>query len=182
VDDYTRTGSTGSPDGAALPAGSVGTIYARQAATPDFNYGHDAQARAKIERDGLWTLGDMGYLDDEGYLFIVDRQSDLVISGGVNIYPAEIEAVLATMPEVADCAVFGIPDEEFGEALLAAVQPATGATPSAEQVQAYLRERIAGYKVPRHVVFHAELPREETGKIYKRRLRDPYWAHLDRRV
>jgi len=171
-----------SADGTALPAGSVGTIYARQAATPDFNYGHDAQARAKIERDGLWTLGDMGYLDDEGYLFIVDRQSDLVISGGVNIYPAEIESVLATMPEVADCAVFGIPDEEFGEALLAAVQPAAGTTPSAEQVQAYLRERIAGYKVPRHVVFHAELPREETGKIYKRRLRDPYWAHLDRRV
>jgi len=171
-----------SADGDALPPGRIGTIYTRQAATPDFDYGPDAAARAKIERDGLWTLGDMGYLDDEGYLYIVDRQSDMVISGGVNIYPAEIEAVLAAMPEVADCAVFGVPDEEFGETLLAAVQPVAGTAPSAQQVQAYLRERIAGYKVPRQVVFHAELPREETGKIYKRRLRDPYWAHLKRRV
>lgn len=169
-------------DGIALPAGRVGTIYARQAATPDFHYGRDTQARAKLEREGLWTLGDMGYLDDEGYLYIVDRQSDMVISGGVNIYPAEIEAVLATMPEVADCAVFGVPDDEFGESLLAAVQPAPGTTPSAAQVQSYLRERIAGYKVPRRVVFHDALPREDTGKIYKRRLRDPYWAHLTRRV
>jgi len=124
----------------------------------------------------------MGYVDDDGYLFIVDRKSDMVISGGVNIYPAEIEAVLITMPGVADCAVFGVPDEEFGEGLVAAVQAQPGEALAAEQVQAFLRERIAGYKVPRQVVFHAELPREDSGKIFKRRLRDPYWAHLKRRV
>ena len=168
--------------GAEVPAGTVGTIYTRQAATPDFSYCNNAQARIALERDGLWTLGDMGYLDDEGYLFIVDRKSDMVISGGVNIYPAEIEAVLVGMPGVADCAVFGIPDEEYGEALLAAVQPADGAVLTAESVKAFLRERIAGYKVPRRVEFHAQLPREDTGKIFKRRLRDVHWAHAERKV
>jgi len=171
-----------SDDGEELPAGAIGALYARHAATPDFTYSHNDEARRKLERDGLWTLGDMGYVDDDGYLFIVDRKSDMVISGGVNIYPAEIEAVLITMPGVADCAVFGVPDEEFGEGLVAAVQAQPGEALAAEQVQAFLRERIAGYKVPRQVVFHAELPREDSGKIFKRRLRDPYWAHLKRRV
>jgi len=169
-------------DGEVLGAGAVGVVYARSSATPDFSYANDDNARRALERDGLWTLGDMGYLDDEGYLFVVDRWSDMVISGGVNIYPAEIEAVLATLPGVADCAVFGVPDEEFGEALLACVQPAEGATLDAAQVQAFLRERIAGYKVPRSVEFRAELPREETGKIFKRRLREPYWLGRARRV
>jgi long-chain acyl-CoA synthetase len=169
-------------DGAPLPPGEVGAIYARSAATPDFSYLHNDAARRKLEAGGLWTLGDMGYLDDEGFLFIVDRQSDMVISGGVNIYPAEIETMLITMPGVADCAVFGIPDEEFGEALAAAVQAAAGATLTAEQVRAFLHERLAGYKVPRVVAFHDALPREDSGKIFKRRLRDPYWAGRTRRV
>jgi len=171
-----------SDDGHELAAGRIGVIYARHAATPDFTYSHNDAARRKLETGGLWTLGDMGYVDEDGYLFIVDRQSDMVISGGVNIYPAEIEAVLITMPGVADCALFGVPDAEFGEGLAAAVQPAPGATLTAPQVQAFLRERIAGYKVPRLVSFHAELPREDSGKIFKRKLRDPYWAGLDRRV
>ena len=169
-------------DGAPLPPGTVGVIYTRNEATPDFSYNHNDAARRALERNGLWTLGDMGYLDDEGYLFIVDRQSDMVISGGVNIYPAEIEAVLITMPGVADCAVFGIPHPEFGEALAAAVQPASGATLDAGQVREFLHERIAGYKVPRVVSFHDALPREDSGKIFKRRLRDPYWAGQTRRV
>jgi long-chain acyl-CoA synthetase len=169
-------------DGAPLPAGSIGVIHARHSGTPDFTYSRNDAARRALERDGLWTLGDMGYLDAEGYLFIVDRKSDLVISGGVNIYPAEIEAVLAAMPGVADCAVFGVPDEEFGEALLAAVQRVENAALDAAQVQAFLRERIAGYKVPRRIEFHAALPREETGKIFKRKLREPYWQHLARKV
>ena len=169
-------------DGAPLPPGRVGVIYARNAATPDFSYNHDAGARRALEAHGLWTLGDMGYLDEEGFLFIVDRRSDMVISGGVNIYPAEIEAILATMPGVADCAVFGIPDPEFGEALAAAVQPAPGASPTAAEVRDFLRARIAGYKVPRVVTFHEQLPREDSGKIFKRRLRDPYWAGQARRV
>jgi long-chain acyl-CoA synthetase len=168
--------------GEELPAGKVGLIYARHPATSDFTYSHNDAARRRIERDGLWTLGDMGYLDEDGYLFMVDRNSDMVISGGVNIYPAEIEAVLHTMPGIADCAVFGIPDDDFGEALLAAVQVAPGATVSVEAVQSWLRDRLANYKVPRRVVFHAELPREETGKIFKRRLREPYWGGRSRRV
>ncbi len=168
--------------GRALPAGEIGLIYARQPAYPDFTYNNDPEARRALERDGLWTLGDMGYLDADGYLFVCDRKSDMVISGGVNIYPAEIEASLAAMPGVHDCAVFGIPDAEFGEALAAAVQPDPGATLDADSVRAWLAARIAGYKVPRVVEFHADLPREESGKIFKRRLRDPYWKDSGRRI
>ena len=171
-----------SEQGDELPPGAVGLIHARQAYVPDFTYTNNDQARRQLERDGLWTLRDMGFLDSDGYLHIVDRQSDMVISGGVNIYPAEIEAMLVTMPGVADCAVFGVPDDEFGESLLAAVQPAPGTDLRVVQVQNFLRERIAGYKVPRAVVFHEHLPREETGKIFKRKLRDPYWAGKARRV
>jgi long-chain acyl-CoA synthetase len=159
-----------------------GLIYARQPAYPDFTYNNDAASRRKLERDGLWTLGDMGFLDAEGYLYVCDRASDMVISGGVNIYPAEIEAALALMPGVRDCAVFGIPDAEFGEALCAAVQPEPNASVSQDDVVSYLRRRIADYKVPRCVTFHAELPREESGKIFKRRLRAPYWEKAGRKI
>jgi long-chain acyl-CoA synthetase len=168
--------------GRDLPQGEVGLIYARQPAFPDFVYNNNAEARRNIERDGLWSMGDMGYLDAEGYLYVCDRASDMVISGGVNIYPAEIESVLITMPGVRDCAVFGIPDEEFGEALCAAVQPDPGATLSAPDVQAFLKGRIAAYKVPRKIEFHPELPREDSGKIFKRRLRAPYWEKSGRKI
>ena len=168
--------------GRVLPAGAVGLVHARSDAVPDFSYAHDDAARQRLERDGLWTLGDLGFIDEEGYLFIVDRQSDMVISGGVNIYPAEIEAVLLTMPGVADAAVFGIPDDEFGEALAAAVQPDREGGLDAAAVQQFVRARLAGYKVPRRVDFHAELPREDSGKIFKRRLREPFWQGRARRV
>jgi long-chain acyl-CoA synthetase len=188
-----KPGSAGKPFGRAmvrildnegreLPRGKVGLIYARQPAYPDFTYNSDPEARKAIERDGLWSLGDMGFLDDDGYLYVCDRASDMVISGGVNIYPAEIEASLALMPGVRDCAVFGIPDEEFGEALAAAVQPEPGVQFDAEAVRRYLSDRIAGYKIPRVVTFHDELPREESGKIFKRRLRAPYWEKAGRRI
>ncbi|MCW5632723.1 MAG: AMP-binding protein [Rubrivivax sp.] len=172
-------------EGREQPPGTPGLIYIDQPASPDFSYVGNAGARAQMERDGLKTMGDVGYLDDEGFLFIVDRQADMVISGGVNIYPVEIEHVLQGMPGVADCAVFGIPDDEFGEALAAAVQPVpgpAGAALTAEGVRAWLHERIAGFKVPKVVTLHAQLPREETGKIFKRRLREPYWAGRERRV
>jgi len=169
-------------EGRELPQGEVGLIYARQPAFPDFSYNNNPEARRKIEIDGLWSMGDMGYLDAEGYLYVCDRASDMVISGGVNIYPAEIEAALITMPGVRDCAVFGIPDEEFGEALCAAVQPDPGARLDAEQVKGFLRNKISSYKVPRRVDFHPELPREESGKIFKRRLRAPYWEKSGRRI
>ena len=168
--------------GRELPPGQTGLIYGRQPAYPDFTYLHNDAAREALERDGLFTLGDMGYLDADGHLFINDRASDLVISGGVNIYPAEIEAVLQTMPGVADCAVFGIPDAEFGEALGAAVQVLPGHALDAAAVQAFLRERLANYKVPRAVEFHASLPREDTDKIFKRLLREPHWRDARRAI
>ena len=168
--------------GQPLPAGQAGLIYAHHDALADFTYiGNDA-ARRKMEVNGLKTMGDIGYLDDDGFLFIVDRSADMVISGGVNIYPAEIEAALQMMPGVADSAVFGVPDEEFGEALACVVQAAPGAALDAAAVQAYLKTRLASYKVPHQVYFHAELPREDTGKIFKRKLREPYWAGKSRRI
>jgi long-chain acyl-CoA synthetase len=169
-------------EGRELPAGEIGLIYCRQSAYPDFTYTNNAKARSAIERDALWSVGDMGYVDADGYLYVADRKSDMVISGGVNIYPAEIEATLMTMPGVADCAVFGIPDPEFGEALAAAIQVRGVNKISSEDVQSYLRGRIAGYKVPRVVTFHESLPREDSGKIFKRLLREPYWRDAGRRI
>jgi long-chain acyl-CoA synthetase len=168
--------------GVEQPAGHAGLIYVRPAGQADFSYNHGDGARRAMERDGLLTMGDIGYLDDEGFLFIVDRAADMVISGGVNIYPAEVEAVLQGMPGVADCAVFGIPDAEFGEALAAAIQPVDGALLTPESVKDWLRTRMAGYKLPAVVNFHAALPREDSGKIFKRRLREPYWAGVQRRI
>ena len=188
-----KPGSAGKPlpgvqlailDEQGLPVaqGKAGLIYVHQGAYADFTYiGNDA-ARKKMERAGLKTLGDIGYIDEDGFLFIVDRSADMVISGGVNIYPVEIEAALQMLPGVADCAVFGIPDAEFGEALAAAVQLSEGATLSAEEVQAFLKSRLATFKVPKVVSFHAQMPREDTGKIFKRKLREPYWAGADRRI
>ncbi len=168
--------------GRDLPRGQTGLIYIEQPAFPDFTYvGNDA-ARREMECQGLKTMGDMGYLDEDGFLFIVDRSADMVISGGVNIYPVEIEHVLVGMPGVADAAVFGVPDAEFGEALHAAVQLHEGAAVDAAAVSDYLSRRVAGFKVPRQVSFHTQLPREDTGKIFKRRLREPFWQGQARRV
>jgi long-chain acyl-CoA synthetase len=169
-------------DGNPLPTGAPGLIYIHQPTVADFSYIGNAEARQRMERDGLKTMGDVGYVDDDGFLFIVDRKADMVISGGVNIYPVEIEGVLHTMPGVADCAVFGIPDDEFGESLAAAVQLLPGSSLTAESVRAWLHERMAGFKVPRLVTFHDSLPREDTGKIFKRKLREPYWEGRARRV
>jgi long-chain acyl-CoA synthetase len=168
--------------GAPVPQGKAGLIYVHQPAYADFSYIGNHAARQKMERGGLKTLGDIGYLDEDGYLFIVDRSADLVISGGVNIYPAEIEAALQMMPGVVDCAVFGIPDAEFGEALACAVQTTRGTSLDSDDVQAFLKSRLATYKVPKTVTFHTEMPREDTGKIFKRKLREPYWAGQARRV
>jgi long-chain acyl-CoA synthetase len=169
-------------EGRKLPPGEVGGIYVHQPAYSDFTYHGKDDARRGLERDGLVSVGDMGYLDDEGFLFVCDRASDMVISGGVNIYPAEIEHALIGVPGVADCAVIGIPDAEFGESLAAHVVPLPGAALNAEGIRAELRRRIADYKVPRTVEIVAALPRDDNGKVIKRRIRDPYWQGRARRV
>ncbi len=157
------------------PVGEPGVIYVRQPAVPDFTYVNNEDAREKAGLDDLATVGDIGYLDDEGYLYVCDRKSDMVISGGVNIYPAEIEHVLITMPGVIDCAVVGMPDAEYGESLMAVVAAPEGLL-SAEQVQQFVRERLAGYKVPRRVELIEALPRDDNGKVAKRRLRERFVA------
>jgi len=169
-------------DGRVLPQGDVGEIYSRMAAQPDFTYHNKPEKRAEIEREGFITSGDVGYIDADGYVFICDRKRDMVISGGVNIYPAEIETVLHAVPGVYDCAVFGIPDAEFGEALMAVVEPQPGVTLDVADVRRRLKASLADYKVPKHVEIQQNLPREDSGKIFKRRLRDPYWERTGRRI
>jgi long-chain acyl-CoA synthetase len=161
-------------DGHDVPDNTIGKIYARQTLMPSFTYINRQSDRDALEHGGFLTVGDIGYLDADGYLFVSDRRSDLVLSGGVNIYPAEIEAQLITMPGVADCAVFGVPDAEFGQALVGVIQPGEEARLTAEQVRSFLATRLAGFKIPRTIVFREQLPREDTGKIFKRKLRDEF--------
>ncbi len=168
--------------GGRLGPGAVGEVYTRLEFLPEFTYHQLPDKRVEIDRDGFITSGDVGYLDDAGYLFLCDRKRDMVISGGVNIYPAEIEAVLITCPGVKDCAVFGIPDAEFGEQLMAVVEAQAGMPLAVTDVRAYLGQHLAGYKVPKHIEFGTGLPREDSGKIFKRRLRDPYWAKAGRAI
>lgn len=169
-------------DGNELPAGESGEIFMWLDVWPDFTYEGDDERRRSIERDGLVSCGDIGYLDEDGFLYLNDRRSDMVISGGVNIYPAEIEACLLALSGVRDCAVFGIPDEEFGEALAAHVELHDGARVSGEDVRDHVRANLASYKTPRVVEFSDALPREDSGKIFKRRLREPYWAGRERAI
>jgi long-chain acyl-CoA synthetase len=168
--------------GRVLPAGEAGEVYLWMEGWPDFTYHKLDDKRREVERDRLVTVGDVGYLDDEGYLFLCDRKRDMVISGGVNIYPAEIEAALLAMPGVHDCAVFGIPDDEYGEQLCAYVEPEPLSDLDESQVKGFLRQRLADFKVPRVLRFAAGLPREDSGKIMKRKLREPYWAEAGRRI
>src|SRR4051812_41809097 len=168
--------------GEILPQGEIGEIYSRIAGNPDFTYHNKPEKRAEIDRDGFITSGDVGYIDADGYVFICDRKRDMVISGGVNIYPAEIEAALHAIPGVHDCAVFGIPDAEFGEALMAVVEPQPGVKLDLASIRSQLKVSLADYKVPKHIEIQANLPREDSGKIFKRRLCDPYWERVGRRI
>ncbi|MGI4813063.1 MAG: acyl-CoA synthetase [Janthinobacterium lividum] len=168
-------------NGEVLPEGEIGEIYMRVPAYADFTYLNNEAKRKEVERDGLVSCGDIGYVRD-GFLYLCDRRADMVISGGVNIYPAEIEAALLQCPGVHDCAVFGIPDEDFGESLAAAIEVMPGQTLTAAEVKTFLEQHLAKYKVPRRIDFHATLPREDSGKIFKRRLRDPFWATAGRSI
>ena len=169
-------------DGNELPTGEIGEIYVGVKGQAPFTYKNNEEKRRAIDRGGLITVGDIGYFDEDGYLLICDRANDMVISGGVNIYPKEIEGVLIDMPGVHDCAVFGIPNDEFGESLCTHVQLDAGASLEAADVRAYLTERLAKYKVPRKVVFTDTLPREDSGKIMKRKLREKYWQDAGRSI
>ncbi|CAN5335859.1 acyl-CoA synthetase [soil metagenome] len=168
--------------GNVLPRGTIGESYSRSTGSPDFSYHNKPEKRIEIERDGFITSGDVGYIDEDGYVFISDRKRDMVISGGVNIYLAEIEAALHALPGVHDCAVFGIPDDEFGEALMAVIEPQAGVTIDVATIRAQLKLALADYKIPRRIELQKGLPREDSGKIFKRRLRDPYWEKSNRRI
>jgi long-chain acyl-CoA synthetase len=169
-------------EGKELATGEVGEIFVRSSTNPEFTYHGREAERAEIEKNGLITLGDIGYLDQDGFLFLCDRKRDMVISGGVNIYPAEIEAALIGIEGVADCAVFGVPDKEFGESLLAVIEKVPGSTITSEFVRGELQGRLARYKVPKRIEFGTNLPREDTGKIYKRKLRDLHWKNVESRI
>jgi long-chain acyl-CoA synthetase len=168
-------------DGEEVPTGQRGAIYF--AGGRPFEYHKDPEKTASMTNQRGWrTLGDIGYLDEDGYLYLTDRQAHMIISGGVNIYPQEAENVLAGHPAVTDVAVIGVPDEEMGEAVKAVVQPTdpAGAGPGLEQeLLAYCRRELASYKCPRSVDFVRELPRDENGKLYKRVLREQYWEGHD---
>jgi long-chain acyl-CoA synthetase len=168
--------------GRDVKQGEVGEIYLRGPNLSDFTYNNDAAKRREVALGDLVTVGDVGYRDEDGYIFLCDRKRDMIISGGVNIYPAEIEAALIQMPGVRDCAVFGIPDEEFGEQICAYVEPQAGTTLDAAEVKGFLGQHLARYKVPKVVEFSATLPREDSGKIFKRKLRAPYWEKAGRSI
>jgi long-chain acyl-CoA synthetase len=169
-------------DGRDVPQGESGEVYMRLVDGPDFTYHGDDAKRARAEREGLVTAGDIGRFDADGFLHLMDRRNNMVISGGVNIYPAEIESVLLAMPGVADCAVFGIPDDEFGEALCAYVQPQPGISLDAASVRAHAGAHLAKYKVPKRIEFLTELPREDSGKIFTRKLKAPFWAGREKGI
>jgi long-chain acyl-CoA synthetase len=147
-----------------------------------FTYHGDDKKRREMELDGFVTVGDMGRVDADGFLYLTDRANDMVISGGVNIYPAEIESVLYQLPAVRDCAVFGIPDEEYGESLAAHIEIGEGFALNEDDVRKFVRDNLSGFKVPKVVVFDDDLPREDSGKLFKRRIRDRYWKEADSRV
>ncbi len=161
------------PDGQDVPRGSTGEIYGRLHDYPDFTYRGDPAKRAEVALEGLITLGDVGYQDDDGYLYLCDRVRDMVVSGGVNIYPAEVEGALFALDGVSDCAVIGVPDAEYGEAVVALV---SGTNLDPQELRRQLKERIAGYKVPREIVIVPALERDASGKLRKGPLRDRYLA------
>jgi acyl-CoA synthetase (AMP-forming)/AMP-acid ligase II len=186
-----RPGSVGRPggmveitvrddDGQVLPAGESGQIYVRNLMGSDFEYHNEPEKTADVHLEpGLFTFGDVGYFDEDGYLYLSDRKIDMIISGGVNIYPQEAENALITHPKVMDVAVFGVPNEEFGEEVKAVVQPRDMADASPElaiELMDYCRSQLSHIKCPRSIDFREELPRHPTGKLYKRLLKDEYWA------
>ncbi len=171
-------------DGAELPAGESGELYFEGG--PEFEYFKDPGKTASVSNDRGWrSPGDMGYVDEDGYLYLTDRSTFMIVSGGVNIYPQEAENVLVMHPKLVDAAVFGVPNDEYGEEVKAVVQPVEGveAGPAlAAELIEYCRANLATYKCPRSIEFDAELPRDPNGKLYKRRIRERYWQDRTSRI
>ena len=173
--------------GKRLPPGEVGELYCRHKKMSQvFEYHGDPEKTAAAHPEpGLFTIGDIGHVDEQGYVHLADRKSSMIISGGANIYPAEVEQILQEHPAVADVGVFGIPDDEWGEAVKAAVELHAGFEPTPEletEILDFARQRLARYKVPHSIDFEPELPRHPTGKLYIRHLRDRYWQGRERRI
>jgi long-chain acyl-CoA synthetase len=171
-------------DGHDVPTGEPGLVYLRMG-TSSFEYHGDKEKTRKARVGDLFTMGDVGHLDADGYLFLHDRESDMIITGGVNVYPAEIEGELACHPKVADVAVFGIPHSDWGEEIKAVVQPVDGISGDDDltaELLAFAASRLAKFKLPRSIDYVPELPRDPNGKLYKRRLRDPYWEGQERAI
>ncbi len=170
-------------DGNPVPSGTVGTVYLKLMG--EFAYKGDPEKTAANRRDDYFTVGDMGELDDDGFLYLRDRKIDMIVSGGVNIYPAEVEAALLSHPSVGDAAVFGVPHDDWGEEVKAVVEPAVGVAPSpalAAELLAHCESMLARYKLPRSIDFVDAMPRDPNGKLYKRTLRDPYWVGRERAI
>ena len=173
-------------EGEEVPTGKQGNIYLLMNDLTRFEYRGDAEKTQKAQlNENYFTAGDVGYLNEEGFLFLCDRKIDMIISGGANIYPAEIESVLITHDEVMDCCVFGIPDEQWGEQIKAVVQPRSypcDANQMSVILTDFLSEHIAKMKLPKSFDFVEALPRDPNGKLYKRRLRDPYWEGQESQI
>ncbi len=167
-------------NGQDVPDGEPGEFMVRNTWLAEYYQRPDVTGKSL--HDGFFSVGDIAYRDRDGYYYICDRQVDMVISGGVNIYPAEVEAVLYAHPAVMDVAVIGVPDDQWGESVKAVVQLRPGATATAEDLISFTAERLAGYKKPRSVDFVDELPRDAAGKLLKRKIREPYWAASGRRI
>ena len=168
------------PEGVEVPVGTPGEFQVRNNTLAE--YFNRPDATAESNHDGFFSVGDIAYRDLEGYYYICDRKIDMVISGGVNIYPAEVEAVLFEHPAVEDAAIIGVPSEEFGEEVKAVVKLKPGASASEGELIEFCRLRIAGYKSPKSVDFIDDFPRDVAGKTQKRRLREPYWEGMTRRI
>ena len=169
-------------DDRELPAGEVGEVVLRG---PNVirGYWNKPEQTAEVLRDGWYHSGDLGYLDADACLFLVDRKKDMIISGGENVYSTEVEEILYQHPDVTECAVFGVPDERWGESVRAAVVLREGASTSSAELEAHCRTYLAGYKIPRQIDLHpGPLPRSGAGKILKRELRAPFWADQERQI
>jgi long-chain acyl-CoA synthetase len=168
--------------GAEVPAGTVGELWTRSRQNMLGYWGNDTATSAAIDEDGWFKTGDAGFTDDDGFLFLHDRVKDMIVSGGENIYPAEVENVLAKHPDIADVAVVGVPDEKWGEAVKAVVVARDGSAPTEQELIGFARERLAGYKLPKSVDFTDVLPRNPSGKLLKKDIRARYWEGATRQI